>query len=77
MAWEIDDDETRQFQNAFERARDYFEKHIRRQRKRPPKNYDISKYEEKLKEPFLCPDRFPNILRRFGHKRPRAVQNET
>ena len=78
LAWSADPEETKRFKNKWESALKYYENNIRRQEKRPPKNYDLAGHKRNLDVPFLCPSLYSNIFRQFDHKKPpRAVQQET
>ena len=59
LPWELDEDETKNFDITASRIYEHFTKKIRRQKER---GQDVTKAEEKLKVEFLCPEKYQTIL---------------
>ena len=80
LGWLVDTDESKRFRITFDRKYKYWKDKVRKQKERAHTEVakaKIAKLELPLHEPFLCPTKWPAILRRFVHKRPRTVQQTT
>ena len=76
----MDPPESKRFKKTWDTKYKYWKDKVRKQKERAhteEKKAKIAQLEQPLHEPFLCPTKWPSILRRFVHKRPRTVQQTT